>query len=110
MNELESILNYLETTSLEPHDDYTSEFTYKEQKYSETTYLIGKSVSVKETDEYIHIYYTTNLITKHKKSKKFLNYHKEHIVDILKSDALKGYKDNEIEEFVNNHLSDYDEL
>lgn len=32
MSELESILNYLETTSLEPHDDYTSEFTYKEQK------------------------------------------------------------------------------
>lgn len=32
MNELESILNYLETTSFEPHDDYTSEFTYKEQK------------------------------------------------------------------------------
>ena len=32
MNELESILNYLETTSLEPHNDYTSEFTYKDQK------------------------------------------------------------------------------
>lgn len=32
MNELEGILNYLETTSLEPHDDYTSEFSYKEQK------------------------------------------------------------------------------
>ena len=32
MNELESILNYLETTSMEPHDDYTSEFSYKEQK------------------------------------------------------------------------------
>lgn len=32
MNELESLLNYLETTSLEPHDDYTSEFSYKEQK------------------------------------------------------------------------------
>lgn len=29
---IESILNYLETTSLEPHDDYVSEFTYKEQK------------------------------------------------------------------------------
>ena len=84
--------------------------TYKGLKYSVPTDLIGESVSVKETDEYIHIYYTTNLITKHKKSKKFLNYHKEHIVDILKSDALKGYKDNEIEEFVNNHLSDYDEL
>ena len=32
MSELESILNYLETTSMEPHDDYTSEFSYKEQK------------------------------------------------------------------------------
>lgn len=32
MNELEDILNYLETTSLEPHDDYTSKFSYKKQK------------------------------------------------------------------------------
>ena len=32
MSELESILNYLETTSMEPHDDYTSEFSYKKQK------------------------------------------------------------------------------
>ena len=32
MSELESVLNYLETTSMEPHDDYTSEFSYKEQK------------------------------------------------------------------------------
>lgn len=32
MSELEDILNYLETTSLEPHDDYVSEFSYKNQK------------------------------------------------------------------------------
>lgn len=87
-----------------------SMITYKGQKYSVPTYLIGKSVSVTETDEYIHIYYTSNLVTKHKKSEKFLNYHKEHIVDILKSDALKGYEDDEVREFVDNHLSDYDEL
>lgn len=29
---IEDLLNFLETTSLEPHDDYKSEFTYKEQK------------------------------------------------------------------------------
>ena len=34
--------------------------TYKGQKYSVPTYLIGELVSVKETNEYIHIYYTTN--------------------------------------------------
>lgn len=32
MSELEDILNHLETTSLEPHDDYTDEFSYKDQK------------------------------------------------------------------------------
>ena len=32
LTELEQLLLYLETTSLEPHDDYTSEFTYKDQK------------------------------------------------------------------------------
>lgn len=32
ITDLDMILNYLETTSLEPHDDYTSEFTYKDQK------------------------------------------------------------------------------
>lgn len=32
MRELEDILNYLETTSLEPHDDYVSGFSYKDQK------------------------------------------------------------------------------
>lgn len=32
LTDLEEILLYLETTSLEPHNDYTSEFTYKDQK------------------------------------------------------------------------------
>ena len=43
MNELESILNYLETTSLEPHNDYTSEFTYKDQK------ILHKAITAKTT-------------------------------------------------------------
>lgn len=106
----QEVLNANTTSPKEYKVSKESMITYKGQKYSVPTYLIGKSISVKETDEYIHIYYTTNLITKHKKSEKFLNYHKEHIVDILKSDALKGYADNEIEEFIDNHLSDYDKL
>lgn len=32
ITDLDMILNYLETTSLEPHDDYSSELTYKDQK------------------------------------------------------------------------------
>lgn len=84
--------------------------TYKGLKYSVPTNLIGESVSVKETDEYIHIYYTTNLVTSHRKSSKFLNYKKEHIEEIAKSDAFKDKTQDEIEDFVNNFLSNYDEL
>ena len=32
MNIEPDIFDYLKTTSLEPHDDYTSEITYKDQK------------------------------------------------------------------------------
>lgn len=92
----QEILNAYTTSPKEYKVSKESMITYKGQKYSVPTYLIGKLVSVKETNEYIHIYYTSNLVTKHKRSKKFLNYQKEHIVDILKSDALKGYEDDEI--------------
>ena len=32
ITDLDMILQHLDITSLEPHDDYTSEFTYKDQK------------------------------------------------------------------------------
>ena len=80
------------------------------KKYSVPTYLIGKSVTVEETDGYIYIYYTTNLVRKHKKEEKFLNYNKEDIIEILKSDALKGLSDSDIEAFIQNNLDDYDNL
>ena len=106
----QNILNTYTTSPKEYKVSKESMITYKGKKYSVPTYLIGKSVSVVETDEYIHIYYTTNFVTKHKKQERFLNYHKEHIVDILKSDSLKGCSNDEIEMFVKEHLSIYDEL
>ena len=87
-----------------------SMITYKGQKYSVPTYLIGELVSVKETNEYIHIYYTTNLITTHRKSCKFLNYRENHLKEILKSDVLKGLPDIEVEKFAQEFLQDYDNL
>ena len=69
----QEILNAYTTLPKEYKVSKESMITYKGQKYSVPTYLIGKLVSVKETNEYIHIYYTSNLVTKHKKSKKFLN-------------------------------------
>lgn len=83
---------------------------YKGKKYSVPTHLIGKVVSVKETTEYIHIYYTTNLIAIHRKEEKFLNYRKEDAIEILKSDAMKNLSEDSIEAFVLQNICNYDEL
>ena len=39
---------------------------------------------------------------------KFLNYKKEHVEQILKSDALKGASDDKIDEFIEENLSKMD--
>lgn len=55
ITDLDNILNYLETTSLEPHDDYSSEFTYKEQKilYKYIKQLQQENKILKERIEYL---------------------------------------------------------
>lgn len=55
MTDLDMILNYLETTSLEPHDDYTSVFTYKEQKilYKYIKQLQQENKHLKERINYL---------------------------------------------------------
>jgi transposase len=85
-----------------------SMINYKGQKYSVPTRFIGKHVHVCETEVAIEIYYTDDLITSHSKSDKFLNYRKEHAVEILKSDALKGWDDSAVEDFVENNLRKMD--
>ena len=55
ITDLDMILNYLETTSLEPHDNYSSEFTYKEQKilYKYIKQLQQENKILKERIEYL---------------------------------------------------------
>lgn len=85
-----------------------SMINYKGQKYSVPTRFIGKHITVYETEDAVKIYYTDDLITSHSKSDKFLNYRKDHVVEILKSDALKGWKDSSVEDFIENNLRKMD--
>lgn len=81
-----------------------SMITYKGNKYSVPTYYIGKLVEVKESTNEIQVYYNTNLIVTHSISESFLNYKKDHIIEILKSDAFKFKELDEIESFVEKNL------
>ena len=83
---------------------------YHGQKYSVPIEYIGKSVTIEETDDAIHIYCNKDLIVCHAKSEKKYNYKQEHIKDILKSDALSGYSDSDVERFMQEKLSKLDIL
>lgn len=85
-----------------------SMINYKGQKYSVPTRFIGKHVNVNEMDSAINIYYTGNLIANHSKSETFLNYKKDHAIEILSSDALNGWDDSSIEDFIENNLRKMD--
>ncbi len=68
LTDLEEILLYLETTSLEPHNDYTSEFTYKDQKilYKYIKELQQENDKLKEQQKEF-IKYLENIIQKEQK-------------------------------------------
>lgn len=83
---------------------------YNRSKYSLPIKYIGKTVSITINNDILQIYYNSTLIKSHRVSKNYLNYHKEDMIEILKSDALKGYKDDDIERFINQNMNIYDKI
>lgn len=81
---------------------------YKGKKYSVPTRYIGKYLTLSEKDSELRIYYTKDLIVCHNISEKILHYKKDHAKEILKSDALKHYSDQRIEEFIEQNLKNMD--
>ena len=77
---------------------------YKGKKYSVPTRYIGKKVNVFCSDDKLQIYYTKDLIACHTVSDKILHYKSSHAREILKSEALKTYSDDEIDIFIHENL------
>ena len=55
---------------------------------------IGKSVTVKQTGDALHVYYSTELIAIHTLSSQKINYHKDHYRQLL-SHSIKSSEDIE---------------
>lgn len=78
-----------------------SMITYKGKKYSVPTYLIGKLVTISESDSRINIYYNiTDFVCQHEISDKYLNYHESDLKEIMKSEAYRNKTDEEIQEII----------
>ena len=85
-----------------------SMITYKKHKYSVPVRFIGEYLTVEETEDSLNIYYTTDLIARHKISEKYLSYRKSDVKEILASDAMKHNTDEQIEAFIENNLKTMD--
>ena len=81
---------------------------YNGKKYSVPTSYVGKSLSVKEDDEFINIYYNTNFICSYdKNTAKRFNYKKSDYLDILQKSA---YQDKTVEEIAQISLNNLNSL
>ncbi len=85
---------------------------FRKAKYSVPTKYIGCEVEIETTsdDTTIEIFYQGEVIQSHKLTGQRLNYKESDMFEILKSDVMKNKEDKEIYEYIQNTLSQYDEL
>lgn len=87
-----------------------SMISYKGNKYSVPVKYISFDLSIIEKDNNLYIYDNTNLVRCHTISNNSLNYNNEDIKDILASDLLRNSSEEKIEQFIEENLSQYDQL
>lgn len=87
-----------------------SMISYKGNKYSVPVKYISFDLSIIEKDNNLYIYDSTNLVRCHTISNNSLNYNNEDIKDILASDLLRNSSEEKIEQFIEENLSQYDQL
>lgn len=88
-----------------------SMITYKGIKYSVPTSYVGKSLLVKEDNEFINIYFNTNFICCYNKfTSKRYNYKKKDYLDILKQSAYRDKTIEEISQIALNNLNSLNDI
>ncbi|WBW94972.1 IS21 family transposase [Oceanirhabdus sp. W0125-5] len=81
---------------------------YKGKKYSVPTCYIGCYLTVSEIESELYIYYTKDLVACHKISDKTFHYKKDHAKEILLSNALSHYAEDDVELFIEENLKNMD--
>lgn len=104
---IECLNSYFKAIPLTRKVPKDSMIMYKENKYSVPEKYIGKTVSIEVKEDYLYIYYSNSLITKHLISSKPFNYHKEHYVTAL-SHSVKD--ERMIEDMCETNLKIFDKL
>lgn len=85
---------------------------FRKCKYSVDPRYIGRTVDVELTNDErrIQIKYNGEMIRAHDITTHQFNYNEHDRMEILRSDLLKGRSDKDIEAYITEHLSQYDEV
>jgi len=85
-----------------------SMITYKGKKYSVPISFIGSTLEVIENNNLLKIYKSNELVVVHPLSEKMLNYKRDHLNEILKSDVFRDYDDDSIKSFIEKNMEQMD--
>ncbi len=84
-------------------------FKYKQNMYSVPPELIGKTIIIEVTEDNLYVYYNKSLVTIHNISKKKVNYHNDHHVDLL-GITFKGQDEETVSEYANKHFKELEKF
>src|SRR3712207_1528086 len=84
-------------------------FKYKQNMYSVPPELIGKTIIIEVTEDNLYVYYNKNLVTIHNISKKKINYHNDHHIDLL-GITFKGQDKETVSEYANKHFKELEKF
>lgn len=87
-----------------------SMITFNKSKYSVNPKYIGKQLTIEVQANTLYIYYSKELVKTYKISEKYLNYTKDDMIEILKTDAFKHKDDKYIEDFIDENMAIYDKI
>lgn len=86
-----------------------SMINYQGIKYSVPIQYVGKSITVIDDNNVIHLYYNKNLIYSYKKNTKFkFNYKEDDYISILKNSSFNSQTENQINEFIKKNIYSID--
>lgn len=85
--------------------------SYHGIKYSVPLQYIGKSITVTDENNVIHLYYNKKMICSYKKNTNYrYNYKEKDYIEILKNSSFDNKTEEEIKKYIKKNLSSLDRI
>lgn len=84
-------------------------FKYKQNMYSVSPELIGKTIVIEVIENNLYVYYNKSLVTIHSISENKVNYHNDHHIQMLGM-TFKGQHEETVSEYASKHFKELEKF